>query len=236
MGCGHSSGSKRRSNKLKAQIREQKAKERRPFGEKVMREIRRLPRNLGISRTSKTASPREEPPPAFNPDEPLTPYAIWISAHEPNAAALEEQRRAATQLGARPKISLLVPVHNTPAGFLDEMFASVAQQTYPHWELCVVDGGSDRPETQATLQEWVSREPRIRLERLEKNLGISENTNRALALATGDFIACIDHDDLLAPFALYELAQSDPRISGRGNFLQRRRSMERGGKTARAIF
>jgi GT2 family glycosyltransferase/uncharacterized protein (UPF0335 family) len=199
---------KAKIEQLKAQIKEQKAKERRPFGEKILREIRRLPRNLGISRAPKTAPPPEEPPPAFNPDEPLSPYAVWISGHEPNAAALKEQRQAAAQLAPRPKISLLVPVHNTPAGFLDEMFASVSQQTYPDWELCVVDGGSDRPETQTILQQWTSREPRIRLERSEKNLGISENSNRALALATGDFIACIDHDDLLAPFALSEMARA----------------------------
>ena len=198
---------KTKIEQLKTQIKELKAKERRPFGEKVLREIRRLPRNLGISRAPEPAPPPEEPP-AVNPDEPPSRYAVWISEHEPNAAALDEQRHAATQLAVRPKISLVVPVHNTPAGFLDEMFASVSQQTYPHWELCVVDGGSDRAETQATLQHWTSREPRIRLERLEKNLGISENSNRALALATGDFVACIDHDDLLAPFALYEVARA----------------------------
>jgi len=193
---------------LKSQIKDLKAKERRPFREKILREIRRLPRNLGISRAPKTAPPPEESPPAENPDEPPTRYAVWIIEHEPNAAALEEQRHAAAQLAVQPKISLLVPVYNTPAGFLDEMFTSVSQQTYPHWELCVVDGGSDRPETHATLQHWTSREPRIRFERLDKNLGISENSNRALALATGDFIACLDHDDLLAPCALFEFART----------------------------
>ena len=88
------------------------------------------------------------------------------------------------------------------------MFASVSGQTYDNWELCVVDGGSDQAETLATLQKWVSRESKIRLQRLEQNFGISENTNRALELATGDFVACVDHDDLLAPFALYELARA----------------------------
>ncbi|HMG05268.1 MAG TPA: glycosyltransferase, partial [Chthoniobacterales bacterium] len=140
--------------------------------------------------------------------KPPDRYAAWISEHEPGPAALEEQRLASPQLAVRPKISLLVPVYNTPANFLDEMFASVSAQTYDHWELCLVDGGSDRPDTIATLQSWVSREPRIRFERLESNLGIAENTNRALHLATGDFIACADHDDLLAPFALFELARA----------------------------
>jgi O-antigen biosynthesis protein len=183
-------------------------KERRPFGERIVREIRRLPRNLGISRAPKPAPSLEGPAPAVNPNEPPSRYAAWISEHEPNAAALEEQRRAAAQLAVRPKISLLVPVYNTPANFLDEMLASVCAQTYHNWELCVVDGASDRADTLATLQRWVLRESRIRLERLEENLGISENSNRALALATGDFIACIDHDDLLAPSALYEIAKA----------------------------
>lgn len=182
-------------------------KKRRPFAEKVLREIRRLPRNLGISRSPKTApSPEEQP--GVAPDKPIDRYAAWISEHEPDAAALEAQRRAAPQLPARPKISLVLPLYNTPARFLDEMLVSVSGQTYDNWELCVVDGGSDQAETLATLQEWVSREPKIRLRRLERNLGISENTNRALEAATGDFIAFIDHDDLLAPFALYELARA----------------------------
>lgn len=182
-------------------------KEHRPFAEKVLREIRRLPRNLGISRSPKTAPSPEEQPGAA-PDKPIDRYAAWISEHEPDAAALEAQRRTSQQWPAPPKISLLMPVYNTSARFLDEMFASVSSQTYDNWELCVVDGGSDQAETLATLQKWVPRESKIRLQRLERNFGISENTNRALELATGDFIACIDHDDLLAPFALYELARA----------------------------
>jgi GT2 family glycosyltransferase len=215
---------------LKAQIKEQKSilnaakkacrkggacfrapngpKVHRSFGERISREIRRLPRNLGISRAPKDVPPPEGPPPAVNPNEPPSRYAVWISEHEWNAAALEEQRRTSSQLEARPKISLLVPVFNTPAHFLGEMFASVSAQTYDNWELCAVDGGSDQPETLATLQDWILREPRIRLTRLETNLGIAENTNRALQLATGDFIALADHDDLLAPFAFFELARA----------------------------
>jgi GT2 family glycosyltransferase len=182
-------------------------KQRRPFGEKIVRELRRLPRNIGIGRSPKPAPPPPKPAPVVVV-KPKERYEEWISGHEPDMAALEAQRQAATQLAVRPKVSLLVPVHDTPANFLDEMFASVAAQTYDNWEVCVVDGGSDRPGTVMTLQKWIAREPRIRLERLEKNLGISENSNRALGLATGDFIACVDHDDLLAPFALYELAKA----------------------------
>jgi GT2 family glycosyltransferase len=182
-------------------------KERRPFAEKVLREIRRLPRNLGITRSPKT-DPSSNEQPGIAPDKPIDRYEAWISEHEPDAAALETQRRTSQQWQARPKISLVMPVYNTPARFLDEMFESVSGQTYDNWELCLVDGGSDQAETLATLQKWVSHESKVRLQRLERNFGISENTNRALELATGDFIACIDHDDLLAPFALYELARA----------------------------
>lgn len=178
-----------------------------PLGEKIAREIRRIPRSLGLSRAPKPA-PLAEIPPAPAPVELPNRYAAWILENEPDTAALKEQRRSSSQLPVRPKISLLVPVYNTPRNFLEEMFASVAAQTYDNWELCAVDGGSDKAETRATLESWAMREPRIRLERLEANLGISENTNRALKLATGDFIACADHDDLLAPFALFELVRA----------------------------
>jgi len=185
-------------------------KEHRPLGEKIVREIRRLPRNLGISRARKAAPPPAEKPAVVAVPKPIERYAAWISEREPDEAALEDQRREASHLPVRPKISLVVPVWNTPANFLMAMLESVSAQTYDNWELCVVDAASDQSKTltPAILQEWSARDPRIRLERMQENLGIAENTNRALQLATGDFIACIDHDDLLAPFALFELARS----------------------------
>jgi O-antigen biosynthesis protein len=176
-------------------------KEHRPFREKIVRELRRIPRNLRFLRTRSG-----DKAPLIAPRPLVDRYSTWISKHEPDPAALEEQRRASKQFSTRAKISLLTPVYNTSAGFLDEMFASVVAQTYDHWEMCVVDGGSDRPETIETLRRWELREPRVRIQHLAENLGISENTNRALQAATGDLVACVDHDDLLAPFALYELA------------------------------
>ncbi|HEX8077497.1 MAG TPA: glycosyltransferase, partial [Chthoniobacterales bacterium] len=182
-------------------------KQRRPFGQRIVRELRRLPRNLGIVREPKPEpDPRSATVPATR--GPADRYQTWIEEHEPDAAALEDQRRLAKEFATPIKISLLVPVYNTPANYLEEMFASVAAQTYENWELCVVDGGSDRAETIEILKGWKSRDQRIRVQRLTENLGISENSNRALQMATGDFIACVDHDDLLAPFALFELARA----------------------------
>lgn len=184
------------------------AKVRRPFSERIARELRRLPRNLGIGRDREIAPAAEKAGAAPGPSRPVDRYEAWIVEHEPDASALEQQRKLSKEFSTRVKISLLTPVHNTPEIFLEEMFASVAAQTYDNWELCVVDGGSDDAGTLATLRRWEARDKRIRVERLAENCGISENTNRALRLATGDFVACLDHDDLLAPFALYELARS----------------------------
>ena len=180
-------------------------KVRRPWGERIARELRRLPRNLGIGRKEEAVPGLAQPQPIVTPRRPPDRYAAWIAEHEPDAAGLEEQRQLARKLTSAPKISLLTPVYNTPPTFLEEMFASVVAQTYDHWELCVVDA-SNLPETSAVLEQWAARDQRIRVERLPENLGIAENTNRALKIATGDFVACLDHDDLLAPFALNELA------------------------------
>ena len=186
---------------------ETEEKVRRPLSTRIARELRRLPRNLGLARKKEElpVPPKVEPAAAARPPDR---YAAWISEHEPDAADLEKQRRLSREFPTRVKISLLTPVHNPPAAFLEEMFASVAAQTYENWELCVIDAASDRAETMEVLRRWESRDERIRIERLDQNLGIAENTNRALRLATGDFVACLDHDDVLAPFALYELARA----------------------------
>jgi len=185
---------------------ETETKARRPFSERIARELRRLPRNLGIARDKEAAPEKAEAAPV--PSRPVDRYEAWIAEHEPDAIALETQRRLAKEFPTRVKISLLTPVHDTPPAFLEEMFASVAAQTYDHWELCVVDAASERPETIEVLRRWETRDERILVERLPENFGIAENTNRALRLATGDFVACLDHDDLLAPFAIYELARA----------------------------
>src|SRR5213075_1195588 len=166
------------------------------------------PRNLGIARKKEAEPPLMAVETTIAPVRPVDRYEAWMAEHEPSASALEKQRELSRQLSTRTKISLLTPVHNTPAQFLEEMFASILAQTYDDWELCVVDAASDRAETAGTLRQWEARDPRIRVERVTENFGIAGNTNHALKMATGDFIACLDHDDVLAPFALYELARA----------------------------
>jgi glycosyltransferase involved in cell wall biosynthesis/GT2 family glycosyltransferase len=182
-------------------------KVKRPLMERVAREFARLPRNLRGGRSKKPETAPEQPLVAA-PRLPVDRYAVWIAENEPDPAALDLQRSRAAEFSPRVKISLLTPVHNTPGNFLEEMFESVAAQTYDNWELCVVDAASDRAETIETLARWETQDDRIHVERLEGNFGIAENTNRALQMATGDFVACLDHDDLLAPFALYEFARA----------------------------
>ncbi len=101
--------------------------------------------------------------------------------------------------------SVLVPLYNTPQKFLAEMIASVQAQTYAHWELCLADGSDDAHEDVGKYcLAHAAKDRRIKYRKLEKNLGISDNTNACIDMATGDFIALFDHDDILHPAALYE--------------------------------
>ena len=103
------------------------------------------------------------------------------------------------------KFSILVPLYNTPENFLKEMIGSVLFQSYSNWELCLADGSDDNHNYVGDIcREIAKTDSRIKYKKLEKNGGISENTNECIKLATGDFISLFDHDDLLHPSALYE--------------------------------
>lgn len=128
-------------------------------------------------------------------------YAKWINTYEKNMLS------PICDCGdSNAVISIVVPVYNTDLRYLNEMFESVLAQTYCHWELCIADGNSYQ-EVRSLLLIWQDREPRVRVKLLDKNLGIAENSNAAISLATGDFIAFLDHDDTLAPHALCELVK-----------------------------
>jgi O-antigen biosynthesis protein len=109
---------------------------------------------------------------------------------------------------AAPRFSVLTPVYNTPAGVLRKMLASVETQTYGDWELCLVDDASTEPHVREILSAAAGRDPRIRVEFAAENSGIVGASNRALALARGEFVALLDHDDLLHPDALAHVAEA----------------------------
>jgi len=180
---------------------------RRPLSEKIKREIARGPRNLRKLWTPEVPVTPQKKTESLELS-PAVRYQNWIAEHEPDSTALDRQRQTANSWTEPPKISLLVPVFKPSPQFLDEMLGSVAAQTYENWEINLANASSDDRKTRDVLKRWEAREPRIRAQQLERNLGISGNTNRALASATGDFIALLDQDDLLAPFALFELAKA----------------------------
>jgi glycosyltransferase involved in cell wall biosynthesis len=132
-------------------------------------------------------------------------YDTWIKKQLPDLIGEKSQREV--QFAFRPVISVLVPAYETPESFLRQMIKSVLDQSYAGLELCIADGSAtDRVEQ--VVREYAAQDERIRYERLAENKGISQNTNAALALASGDYVGLLDHDDILLPGALYELVKA----------------------------
>lgn len=106
------------------------------------------------------------------------------------------------------KISVIVPLYNTPENFLTQMIQSVINQTYSNWELCLADGSDDDHKIVHDIcNNYINTNKNIIYKKLEKNLGISENTNACIELATGDYLALLDHDDILGIDALFEVVK-----------------------------
>lgn len=139
----------------------------------------------------------------FEPEE--IPYVEWQKGHLPDEEELEAQRRAAA--GNPLKFSIIVPAYQTPEPFLREMIESVQAQTYGNWELCIADG-SPGDGVGRVVAEYCGKDDRIFYQKLENNSGIAGNTNAAFAMASGAFVGLLDHDDTLAPDALYEASRA----------------------------
>ena len=142
-------------------------------------------------------------------------YAAWRRTHTPSPERLATLAVRVAELVDPPLISVLVPTWNSEPSVLADTLQSVVDQVYPRWELCIADDCSPNADTRQALQEWALREPRIRLVLLAQNQGISGATNAALAQAQGAFVALLDHDDLLKPHALAEVAlrlAADPTL------------------------
>ena len=147
----------------------------------------------------------------FEPEE--VPYGPWYEAYKPDEAELEKQRHH--RFSREPLISVAVPAYHTPELFLRQMIDSLLAQTYKNWELCIANGSPDDEQMKQVLTEYTQKDSRIRVQELKTNLGIAGNTNAALEMTKGEFAGILDHDDLLAPNALYEIAlalEKDPEL------------------------
>ena len=132
------------------------------------------------------------------------PYTKWYPEHMALESELEQQRK--TTFAYAPLISIVIPLYNTPVPYLKELMDSVQSQTYQNFQLCLADG-SDNSRTGDYIRENYGTDKRIQYKLLENNAGISENTNEAIKMATGEFIMFSDHDDTLAPNALFEIVK-----------------------------
>ena len=140
-------------------------------------------------------------------------YKEWYEEHCPTKEELMCQREV--EFSVQPLISIVVPTYQTPIPFLKDMIDSVRKQSYEKWELCIADGSlnGDENDTKVIrvreeLNRYSMEDKRIKVVYLEENQGIAENTNQALALATGEYIGLFDHDDMLTPDALYEIVKA----------------------------
>jgi GT2 family glycosyltransferase len=131
-------------------------------------------------------------------------YRRWLTVNALTPKRLADIQADARALTYTPTISVVTPVYNTDPRWLRACIESVRAQLYPNWEHCLADDGSANEATKAVLREYGS-DPRIRVTFCETNAGISTASNAALALATGEFVALLDHDDEYTPDALYRM-------------------------------
>ena len=133
-------------------------------------------------------------------------FQRWLATHKVTEEQLATMRAELPSLSYQPKVSVITPVYNTDPRWLRACVESVRRQVYPNWELCLCDDASTNEATRQALREYES-DPRIRITRLQANSHISAASNAALAIATGEFVALLDHDDEYTPDALYRVVR-----------------------------
>lgn len=141
----------------------------------------------------------------YHPEQVSMDYEEWRKHHAASRKELKRQRNAV--FSYMPLISIAIPLYNTPKEYLKEIVDSVLAQTYGNWQLCLADG-SEGDETGEFLCKYYKNEIRISYKKLKENKGISENTNAAIKLAVGDYVMLCDHDDILAPDALFHIVKA----------------------------
>lgn len=140
-------------------------------------------------------------------------YPEWFALTKTNEEELDSQRNMVFDY--MPKMSIVMPAYKTPERYLADMLDSLLAQTYKNWEVCVADGSPRGDGVERVLKRYAMKDERIRYVILGENKGIAGNTNAAMEMAAGDFIVLADHDDTLAPDALFECVKainSDPAI------------------------
>ena len=133
-------------------------------------------------------------------------YAAWYEKNKVSEEELTKQRNK--EFPYMPLFSILVPVYNTPIPYLREMLDSVRNQTYQKWQLCIANANPENEEVARILNQYLEMDKRIQVVNVPENLGIAQNTNKALSIAKGDYIGLLDHDDMLAADALFEAVKT----------------------------
>ena len=133
-------------------------------------------------------------------------YEIWIEENEPSPQQRRRLQVQCEQFSSTPEISIVTPVYKTDPVLLSRCIESVQRQIYPYWQLCLVDDGSGDPELLSLLNKHAKSDRRIQVRTLSQNTGIASATNVALDMASGEYVGFLDHDDELADFALFEIA------------------------------
>lgn len=131
-------------------------------------------------------------------------YIEWFGKHTPTAEQLSEQKEQSKKFRYRPLISILLPTYNTNPEYLRICIDSVLAQSYDNWELCISDDNSTNEQTKHVVREYVKKYDNITATFRKKNGHIAESSNTALTMAKGEYISLLDHDDMLAPNALFE--------------------------------
>ena len=153
--------------------------------------------------------PAPSPPHPLVPRVETDPYREWVRTNRLTRNLLKKMGGDADRIARTgPRISIVVPVYNTPGSYLEALIDSVRSQLYQNWQLCLADDASPEPHVRPILERAASTDSRIQVSWRNTNGHIVKASNSALELATGDYVGLLDHDDLLSPDALLHVAEA----------------------------